>query len=471
MRRILRLILSGVFLVASANANAQQVIKGSVKSSNGEPVTGASISIKGKTGGTSTNNEGQFFIKAEKGTPLVITSVSFETREVPASENMEVTVEPKVGQLQEIEILVEKGYGKSKKAAVSSVISTVKGSDLASLPSTNLGSVLQGRATGVQVTHLGGSTPPVQKIQIRGFTTLNTSSDPLIIMDGVNLGRANLNFINLADVENIDILKDASATAIYGSDASGGVIIITTKKGKNGKFQTDVDLSYGNEFYKNPNMASASEYIEVQKRRNIGYTPPANAANTNWWDAAVRNTNLINANVGFSGGSEKLNAYGSLGYVKSEGPFYKGKWQKIMTRLNVDFTPNKVFKMGLNLYPRFENWENSGLGDMMPVMRTEPTLPIYVSRPDLNKFSQYSQSNIERNVNPVAVLDRTFNRNYQMGFIGGMYAEVNPVRNFYLRTQMSINTDQRYGRGYVPPYNNGNLDRNFDPANPASFIK
>ena len=140
-----------------------------------------------------------------------------------------------------------------------------------------------------------------------------------------------------------------------------------------------------------------------------------------------------------------------------------------MTRLNVDFTANKVFKMRLNLYPRFENWENSGLGDMMPVMCTEPTLPIYVSRPDLNKFSQYSQSNIERNVNPVAVLDRTFNRNYQMGFIGGMYAEVNPVRNFYLRTQMSINTDQRYGRGYVPPYNNGNLDRNFDPANPASL--
>src|SRR5688500_5148428 len=159
MRVFLQLILFGVFLVASVNASAQQEIKGSVKSSNGEPVTGASVSIKGKKGGTSTNNEGLFFIKAEKGTPPVITSVSFETREVPASENMEVTLEAKVGQLQELLIMVDKGYGKSKKDAVTSVISSVKGADLAGMPSTNLGSVLQGRATGVQVTNMGGANP------------------------------------------------------------------------------------------------------------------------------------------------------------------------------------------------------------------------------------------------------------------------------------------------------------------------
>jgi TonB-dependent SusC/RagA subfamily outer membrane receptor len=149
-------------------------------------------------------------------------------------------------------LTVDKGYGKSKRNAITSVISSVKGADLAGQPNTNLGSVLQGRATGVQVTNTGGSNPPSQKILIRGFTSLQNSTDPLIIMDGINLGRSGLNFVNMNDIETIDILKDASGSAIYGSDASGGVIIITTKKGKLGRFQTDADVSYGTAFYQDP---------------------------------------------------------------------------------------------------------------------------------------------------------------------------------------------------------------------------
>lgn len=474
MRRFLQLILFGVFLVASVNASAQQEIKGSVKSSNGEPVTGASVSIKGKKGGTSTNNEGLFFIKAEKGTPLVITSVSFETREIPASENMEVTLKAKVGQLEEILILVEKGYGKSKKDAVTSVISSVKGADLAGMPSTNLGSVLQGRATGVQVTNSGGANPPSQKILIRGFTSLQNSTDPLVIMDGINLGRSGLNFVNLADIETIDILKDASGAAIYGSDASGGVIIITTKKGKLGKFQTNADVSYGSAFYQDPEMAGANEYIAVQKRRNPDYVVPTNAANTNWWKESVKSANQINANLNFSGGSEKLNAFGSLGYTKSDGNYTIGgsNWQKILARLNLDFTPNKYFKAGFTLNPRLENWVNPGQGDLMPLMRTEPTLPVFDPKPGFNEFSQFSQTSIDRNANPIARLTRgVYNKNYFMGIIGSSYIEVSPLKNLHVRSQMNINTGQGYSAGYTPRYYNGNRDRNFDPVDPLSLDK
>jgi len=453
---------------------AQSTIKGFIKSTNGDPVVGASILQKGTKSGTSSDNDGNFILKnVFKNAILQISSVGFNTLEVSASPNMQLVLTPKLDQLQDVEIIVEKGYGKTKKNAVTSVISSVKGTDLAGMPSTNLGSVLQGRASGVQITNSGGGNPPTQKILIRGFTSLQNSTDPLIIMDGVNLGRSGLNFVNLADIETIDILKDASGAAIYGSDASGGVIIITTKKGKKGKTQTDADVSYGSAYYQKPNLAGADEYTEIQRRRNPAYVAPPNAANTDWWDATMKSANQINANLSFNSGGEKVNSFASLGYTRSDGNFTVGNpyWQKILARLNLDFTPNEALKMGFTLNPRFENWVNpGGMGDLMPVVRTEPTLPIYTLRPTFNKYSQFSQTGIDRNVNPIAALSRgIFNKNYAVGIIGSAYMDISPIRNFHLRSQMNINSTQTYSAGYTPRFFNGNLDRNYDPNDPATL--
>ena len=455
---------------------AQSAVKGLVKSITGDPISGVSILQKGTKKGTSTGTDGRFSISnISGGTILTVTSVGYYTTEIPARANMEIVLSPKENQLTEVEVSVDKGYGKSKRNAVTSVISSVKGSDLSGMPSTNLGSVLQGRASGVQVTNSGGSNPPTQKILIRGFTSLQNSTDPLVIMDGVNLGRTGLNFVNLNDIETIDILKDASGAAIYGSDASGGVIIITTKKGRLGRFQTDADVSYGSSFYQNPKLAGADEYIAIQKRRNPAYVVPANVANTDWWNATIKSANQINANLNFSGGTDKLSSFGSIGYVKSDGNFTVGNsyWQKILARLNLDFTPNNYLKIGFTLNPRFENWENpGGGGDLMPVVRTEPTLPIYVSRPQYNEYSQFSQTSIDRNVNPIAALNRgKFNKNYAIGIIGSAYLDVSPIKNLHLRSQMNINTTQTFSAGYTPRFYNGNLDRNFDPADVSTLNK
>lgn len=476
MKEFTRKLLLTIFLSSCiiSLAFAQSNVEGTLRTKSGEPVAAATVLVKGTKRSTASNNEGAFSIKANPNETLVISSVSFETKEVPASGALNIVLDIKIHALEEVEVVVAKGYGKSKRNAVTSVISSVKGSDLAGMPSTNLGSVLQGRATGVQVTNSGGANPPSQKILIRGFTSLQNSTDPLVIMDGINLGRSGLNFVNLADIETIDILKDASGAAIYGSDASGGVIIITTKKGKLGRFQTDADVSYGSAFYKDPKMADANEYIAVQKRRNPAYVVPANAANTNWWKESVKSANQINANLNFSGGSEKLNAFGSLGYTRSDGNYTIGGsyWQKILARLNLDFTPNKYFRAGFTLNPRFENWVNPGQGDLMPLMRTEPTLPVFDPKPVYNQFSQFSQTSIDRNVNPVAALTRgVYNKNYFMGIIGSTYIEVSPLKNLHVRSQMNINTGQGYSAGYTPRYYNGNRDRNFDPVDPLSLDK
>lgn len=468
MRMMIRLFICAIsLLLLTANHAFSQgliTVKGVVKSEDGTLLSGVTVSQKNGRGLTTTNQDGFFSAKLNSGTSLVFTSVGYVPKEMPAAANMDVVLSPQANSLAEVQVIVDRGYGKSKRIAVSSSIASVSGRDIQNQTGYNMGTLLQGKATGVQVTNTSNGYP---KILIRGFTTLNTSTDPLIIMDGINLGRANLNLVNINDVETIDILKDGAAAAIYGSDASGGVIVITTKRGKLGRLQTDVNVNYGTEFYKDPHLADAAEYTEIQKRRFTGYTAPSWAANTDWWNTVIKPTSVINANIGMSAGSEKLSSYASLGFYRTEGPFYSGFTQRATARVNLDYKPNKVIKAGTTIYPRFENWQNSGFGgDLMSAIRTEPTLPIYVSRPGQNEYSQYSASFIERNVNPVAYLARNKNNwNYFIGLIGDVHLEITPLKNFTIRSQAGLNTGNRFSRSYAPPfYNNafGARDQSYD---------
>jgi len=474
MKSIIRLAVcfSCLLFTGMSNLLAQNIItaSGVIKSADGLPLSGASVTQKNGKAFTIANQDGYFSLKVPSGATLIISYTSYVAKEVASGENLEIVLTPNANLLQDVEVIVDKGYGKSKRLAVSSSIASVKGKDIQNQTGYNLGTLLQGKVTGVQVTNTSGGYP---KILIRGFTTLNTSTDPLIIMDGINLGRANLNLVNVNDIETIDILKDGAAASIYGTDASGGVIVITTKKGKAGRLHTDVDVNYGSEFYDDPGLAGADEYLEVQKRRFTNYTAPSWAANTDWWNTAISNTNVVNANIGISGGTEKLTGYGSIGYYRTEGPFYNGYTQRATARVNMDFKPNKFIKAGTTLYPRFENWRSSGFGgDLMSVMRTEPILPVFVNRSGQNEYSQFSASFIERNVNPVAYLARNKNNwNYFIGLIGDVHVEISPVKNLTLRTQAGINTGNTNYRSYAPPYYNnyfGARDQNYDSvaANP-----
>ena len=453
-----------VITIHDAFSQTSISVKGRIRSQEGAPLSGASISQKNGQAAATSDKEGFFAINVPGGATLIVTHIGYEPKEMPASENMQITLSPQAVKLEEVEIVVDKGYGKSRRIAVSSSIASVSGKDILNQPAYNVGTLLQGKATGVQVTNTSGGYP---KILIRGFTTLNTSTDPLIIMDGINLGRANLNLVNVNDIETIDILKDGAAAAIYGSDASGGVIVITTKKGKAGKLQTDLNVNYGREFYKDPKLADANEYREIQKRRFSNYTTPSWATNTDWWNTVIKPTNVVNGNIGISGGTDKLTSYASIGFYRTEGPFYNGFTQRATARVNLDYKPNNFIKAGTTLYPRFENWQNSGFGgDLMSVMRTEPILPVFINRPGQNEYSQFAASFIERNVNPVAYLARNrHNRNYFLALIGDVHVEITPVKNLTLRTQAGLNAGNGFSRSYSPPfYNNANgaRDQNYD---------
>lgn len=468
MKMTIRLLICAfsLMLLTAKSAFSQGLlnVEGVVKAQDGSLLSGATVSQKNGKGITTTNQDGLFSLKVNSGTRLVFSYIGHMPKEMPAAAKMDVVLTPQADNLAEVQVVVDRGYGKSKRIAVSSSIASVSGKDIQNQTAYNVGTLLQGKATGVQVTNTSNGFP---KILIRGFTTLNTSTDPLIIMDGINLGRANLNLVNVNDIETIDILKDGAAAAIYGSDASGGVIVITTKKGKAGSLQTDASVNYGTEFYKDPGLADAKEYIQIQQRRFAGYTAPSWASSTDWWNAVIKPTNIVNANVGMSAGSEKLTGYASLGYYRTEGPFYNGFTQRATARVNLDYKPNKVVKAGTTIYPRFENWQNSGFGgDLMSAIRTEPILPVYVNRPGQNEYSQYSASFIERNVNPVAYLARNRNNwNYFLGLIGDVHVEVTPIKNLTIRSQAGLNTGNSFSRWYTPPfYNNtfGARDQNYD---------
>ena len=281
-----------LFSVLSLSALAQQrTVTGSVISGvDNEPLIGVSILIKGTTQATTTDAYGNFRLPdAPDNGVITFSMLGFKTQEIPVNgrTTINVTLQEETKLMDEIVVV---GYGAVKRSDLTSSISTVKGDDLRSMASGNAMYALQGKANGIQITNAGGpgATP---RVIIRGVTTVN-GSDPLYVVDGMPVG-SNINFLNQDDIESMEILKDASAAAIYGTRGSNGVILITTRKGSVGKVQFQVNSSVGLQTLKNPNVAQAEEYERVFKQRyiNDGNVPVwnskdniTNAEGTDWWN-------------------------------------------------------------------------------------------------------------------------------------------------------------------------------------------
>ena len=275
---------------------------------------------------------------------------------------------------------------------------------------------MQGKAAGVQVISAGGpgASPSVL---VRGFTTINCSTNPLYVVDGVPVvdvdGNSGINFINTNEIENIEVLKDASAAAIYGTRASAGVILVTTKRGKVGKTKYDFSVTYGNQVFNKPYEAmSGQQYAEAMnlaaKNSNTAtvFDDTESVHNTNWWDAGIRkNSPTYNANFNMSGGTEKHQFNIGLSYFKQESFYNEGQWERFTLRLNNDLKLNDWLTVGVDLNPRREYWDNTPdwYGDYL---RMDPTTPIYKTADQLkgseNEYSIYARSLHGEVWNPVA---------------------------------------------------------------------
>ncbi|WP_431241992.1 SusC/RagA family TonB-linked outer membrane protein [Flavobacterium sp. P21] len=325
----------------------------------------------------------------------------------------------------------------------------------------NVAESLQGKVSGVQVTGAGG--PGAQpRVLIRGISTVNLSTDPLYVVDGIPMGTS-INFLSNNEIESMEVLKDASASAIYGSRASNGVILITTKKGKAGKTRFNFDMSSGMQMMNNPyNMADAEGYATMMNTayNNSGYADylpnPSQyrGKTTDWWDAGIRKASPVtNASLGVTGGSDKHTFAVSLNYYNSESMYEVGGWERITMRIANDFKFSDKFSAGITLNPRYETYRSPG--NWADFDKIDPITPIYKPADQLNgtenEYSIYARSP-SYIWNPVAAVKRydDFTDQYNLNTNG--YLQYTPIKGLVIRSQASIEVGDIVRNKFSPDF-------------------
>jgi TonB-linked SusC/RagA family outer membrane protein len=468
MEKRLLLVLSFFLLSIGYIAAQTNKVNGTVVDSNGEPVISATVVVKGTTVGTTTSLDGTFSINVPEGqNTLVFTLVGMKPVEARAVSGMRVVMESDEKLLDEVVVV---GYGTQKKKDVTSAISRVGGEDISNLATPSFESQLAGRAAGVQVSTPSAMLGQAPTFNIRGFSTISSGTQPLVVVDGVPVtsgqvqqlyGRYNpLAEINPNDIESYEVLKDGAATAIYGSRAANGVILITTKSG--GKFKTkvtyDVQTSWASAT-KLHDLLNAKEFVEIanEKYENWGEAGPAvlGDVDTNWNDYVFRTGFQQTHNLAASGGSDKSQYFVSLGYTNQNGIIRGNEQERYSVTAKLTQTANKWLKIGINASAsksKLEgvmNEENS-LGSVgFATTRMLPNVSVY-NKDDITGYNidAINRKALGRGVNETYIdngiqnivwaIDNNVNRSQSLHITGGGFAEVTFMDGLTFRTQAGM---------------------------------
>ena len=373
-----RVALATIKAGASSTSDVKALLKGIVSDEKGNGLPGATISVKGTQIGTTTDGEGRFTLNApENARVLVISFIGMKTQEVTIGTrtSFNVTLQFADQSLDEVVVI---GYGTSKRSDVTSSITTVKAAELKDIPAAGIDQLLQGKAAGVTVTSNGGQPGGGVSVKVRGVTSIN-SNDPLFVIDGVpfvggntsnsqgyaglgggdgQTGNSVMAMLNPNDIESIDVLKDASAQAIYGSQAANGVILITTKKGKQGEGKINYEMYTGvSEVAKRLDLMDLREFAEYQNAvlPIIGNpvsdefrSPSLLGRGTDWQDAMFQRGTINNHQLSFSGGRDKTTYYLSLNYFDNKGILLGSDFKRYSTRFSLDNQLKSWAKVGVS---------------------------------------------------------------------------------------------------------------------------
>jgi TonB-dependent starch-binding outer membrane protein SusC len=373
-------VLAACMLLITTLVLGQKLVTGLVTDAKGNPIAGATVSVKSTTASTTTDVEGKYNILVPTGGKVLVFSNADMGSEEKAIGTLDVINVRLEGQDKAMQEVVVVGYGTTRKRDVTGAVSSVNGSKIKDLPVQSFDQALSGRMAGVNVSLPNGvvNNPPV--IRVRGINSINLSSFPLVVVDGVPSFTGNfggtasnnpLGDINPSDIESVDVLKDAAATAIYGSRASAGVLLVTTKKGKKGKTRVAVDQWFGwTKAFNLIDMLDATEYTNIKNEALANAGTPAdplagrgfftindangNLVNTNWYDNIYRTGTSNNTNLSISGANDKTNYFISAGSTRQDGMIRNNDFKRLSIRSNVDHKVNNWLTTGLNL-----NYTNS----------------------------------------------------------------------------------------------------------------
>ena len=488
MEQLKKALLSFALLLTATLLYAQSEIRGTVVDPTGETVIGATIMEQGTSNGTVTDLDGNFVLTVEPGKTLVISYIGFLTQEVPAQDGMHITLQTDALALEEV---VVTGYTSQRKADLTGAVSTVSVSELAKQNENNPMKALQGRVPGMNIS-ADGNPSGAATVRIRGIGTLN-DNDPLYIIDGVPT-KAGMHELNGNDIESIQVLKDAASASIYGSRAANGVIIITTKKGKDGKVKVNFDASVAASLYTNKiETMNASEWGRAfwQASVNDGVNPNNNTlgynfdwsydaagrpvlkgltmnmfldenatvrtGDTDWFKEITRTGVVQQYNLSVSNGSEKGSSFFSVGYYDNLGTIKESQFNRLSARANSDY---KLFDGKVTIGENFTINRTQGVdapgGILENALEFNPNFPIYAEN---GEYAQALGAYSERE-NPLSLLFNNKDNKYtQWRSFGDIHLSINPFKNFMVRTTLGMDYSQKEQRFFTYPIANGKMMR------------
>lgn len=459
-------LMTTVFFVFSViGAHAQSVVTGSVKDGSGEPIIGATIMEKGTSNGGVTDLDGNFSIKVGDHATLVVSYVGYERQEVPVAGKSTVNIVLTESD-RTIDEVVVVGYGAIAKRSVSTAISTVKGDRIAGMPTSNVAQSLVGMSSGITLQQVNGEPGAAPAIRIRGAGSINSGNDPLYVIDGYPTTDSELfNSISPTDIDDIQILKDAASSAIYGSKAGNGVIIVTTKSGRTGKSRVSFSTQIGvNQVQRYVDVLGSKDYLDmiIEARTNngtIGNFPglfklreSGDYANTNWQDEIFRNALNYRANANVTGGNENVTYHFSVNYQNEDGILLNSYYRKVNVKGGFDARLNKYVKIGVGFSPtytkkRAQQPAGGGTEDVTGVIAEAlsypPILPVWQPNGDYTQIAQhYTRYGLNNQLrNPVANLLENSNDSWSIRTLTNAYIEIKPLKSLTVRSSVDLSTN------------------------------
>lgn len=457
-----------------------------------EPLPGASVMIKNTQIGTTTNLEGRYELSnVPDEAVLVVSFIGYLPFEAPISgrSTLDIKLSPDSKALSEVVVV---GYGTVSKKDVSGAVASISGKEIQNMPIRTATDALQGKAAGVMVTQSSGSPGSAGVVRIRGIGSINGDNSPLYIVDG--LPQSNIGWLNPNDIETMDIHKDASAAAIYGSRASNGLVMITTRKGaKNEAINVSFDSYYGLQSpWKRPHMLNASEFIDYKNRAAVAagaaapITPSmkeealkfvnANTGpnGTDWWKQIIhQNAPVQSYNINITGGSKKIDFSSALGYMDQKGIVKGSDYRRISWRNNVNAEINERVKLGTNIAVVYESRRNIDennpySGTIFSAMTADPITPVYRNNlkdiPSFystimqgydpsNSFSKYAGVLYSNKPNPLGQIERMRQSIWEgITLKGGANLEVKILEPLKFRSNVGVDLGRGISKGFAPQY-------------------
>jgi TonB-linked SusC/RagA family outer membrane protein len=428
-------------------AMAQDItIRGEVKDQQGLPLPGVSVKVKGSNQGVVTNDKGVYVLAAPANGTLTFTYIGFRTIEEAINNRTSVAVTLSDDNQQLNEVIVV-GYGTTTKKDLTTAVTSISAKDIQNQPITNPLQALQGKAAGVQVTSQSGKPGAGITVSIRGNTSITASNSPLYVIDGVTSRDAS--FINPNDIETMTILKDASAAAIYGSSGANGVVLITTKKGKEGKLKVGFNAFTGiSNFWRKQDVLNQSQYIALMKEMNIA----TGTQDIDWQKETFGTGKQNNYQLSLSGGTKTGQYFFSTGYQQDKGVVAPAKLDRYTMNFNGSQNATKWLKFTLNAAltanKSVDVSDNAGItkgGVILSALTTPPTLTIF----DPNGAYTPVPGGYD---NPIANAFGSINSNRQLKFIGAFGGEVKFTDDLSFRSTISTNVRKEFYNYFLDPY-------------------